>query len=109
MYENRSYTNLPGCRRKKEQTETHRWASVRHAFCLRDALIHIILGGDKGAYAEVTAASLTLPMDRLSLTAMSYHTSNAQGTFSLFFCWRRLHSDTQDLSDRTSTQGNMQG
>lgn len=68
-----------------EQTENHRWASFCQTFCLRDALIHIILGGDKQAFAEVTAANLHLPMDRLSLTAVSYHTSNAQGTFSLFF------------------------
>jgi len=64
---------------KMEQTENHRWASFRQTFCLRDALIHIILGGDKQAFAEVTAANLHLPMDRLSLTAVSYHTSNAQG------------------------------
>ena len=109
MYENHLNMNLLGRRNKKEQIENHKWASVRHTCCLRDALIHIILSGDKDLYAEVTAASLTLPMDRLSLTASSYHTGNRQGIFSLPLRWRHLHSETQDVTDHTSTQGNMQG
>ena len=90
-----------------EQTETHRWASFRQTFCLRDALIHIILSGDKQAFAEVTAVNLNLPMDRLLLTAVSYHTSNAQGTFSLFLL-ALLTPNTQDASGHTPTPGNTQ-
>ena len=89
------------------QTENHQWASFRQTFCLRDALIYIILGGDKQSFAEVTAANLNLPMDRLSLTVVSYHTSNAQGTFSLFLL-ALLTLDTQDISGRTTTPGNTQ-
>ncbi|KAF9786213.1 hypothetical protein BJ322DRAFT_1108069 [Thelephora terrestris] len=66
-------------RHKADQTDRHPYPSFCRSFCLRDALIHIILGGDKAAFAEITAANLTLPMDRLTLTAISYHTSEEQG------------------------------
>ncbi|KAF9642254.1 hypothetical protein BDM02DRAFT_3193600 [Thelephora ganbajun] len=59
------------------QTKGYRWASCRSVFCLRDALIHIILGGNNAAFEEINT-SLSSYMDRLSLTASSYHSDEIQ-------------------------------
>ena len=59
------------------QTDGYHWASWRVAYNLRDALILIILGGDKALFSEITEAHLPIPsMNRLSLTAASYHASD---------------------------------
>ena len=97
--------NLIGCRDADEQTHDYKWRSLRQTFCLRNALIQIVLGGNTDAYAEITSANLTLPMDCLSLTAVSYHTSNVPGMFSLLFFRHRLHLDAQGVSDHHWGQG----
>ena len=64
----------------------HKYASWRSAFNLRDALMYIILGGDKILFAEITGLPLTPPsMDRLSMTAISYHKPGPRGPPSTYF------------------------
>jgi hypothetical protein len=90
---------------KLAQTDGYRWASCRTAYNLREALVYLILGGDSDAFLEVTQANLPLFMDRLSLTAASYHTSQTPGIqfFTLFFKtltqtqWHRVRSASFQL------------
>ncbi|KAF9788757.1 hypothetical protein BJ322DRAFT_1106722 [Thelephora terrestris] len=86
---------------KEEQTKKHEWASVRTVHNLRDALIHIVLGGDNEAFDEVTQIRLSLPMDRLSLVAASYHDSRAPERAGSYLNVSRSRADSDSPTEST--------
>lgn len=73
--------SLHHCSNRDNQTRGYQWASYRSAFSLRDALIHIILGGDKNAFEEIVDVTRSCNIDRLSLTVSSYHSCEMQGVY----------------------------
>ena len=87
------------------QKSGYAYASWRSAYNLRDALIYIILGGDKRSFAEIAELPPTPPsLDRLSLAAVSYHTRGTPSTHSFIFsCRYCLCSAMQSVQGQSLT------
>ena len=71
--------NIFYCSDRKAQLDGHQWASAYPAYNLRDALLLIILGGDKNAFEEIANVNLSDCVDRLTMTALSYHSDGMRG------------------------------
>ena len=74
----------------------YQWGSCRVAFCLRDALIHIILSGNRDDFHEIVNMPQSCNIDCLSLTASSYHLDGMRGVYFAhsilsFYAYKQLY------------------